>query len=848
MSIPSRRMFLGLTSAGLAGLVTTPFLRPTAAVAAPPSPVWESAGPHSLDGRTPVDVSSAVPSLRGLSQGTLSLRFRATRSADAQALFSLSDPSAASSNVTLSLNKGNLHVEARDAGAYASTLTWPVTSDRPGEFDDSRWHTVTWIVGEEGTALFVDGTPVHWGTSTAFLSHLGTSATSALIGGNRDSSGQEWTFVGEIADITVHDVPLSAAEIASLAPAPDTAEKWVPMRQHSPTTPLVNRFGELDDLGAVEEGTLHARFVTTASGLNTILSAGSTQAPSTNLTVAVQDGALVVEARSDGASSMIFTVPGHWNDGVAHTVTLTVSSTRGTVLFADGSQVERHSSTMFFSQLQGMDGLWTGGNVDNGGEQWKFTGEIGDVMVFRHALHEPEVQRLSPAQEIRTQALFDRGYADSANYRIPTLAATPSGTLLAAADQRRTNPYDSPNDINLSIRRSTDDGQTWDPVQVVIDYPGSGADGASAIDSVLIADTVRDQTVCVVDRFSGGVGQANSAVGTGFTEDGLQVLTDAEDDEFHLHLDGHVTTADGESTGYTVAANGDVTLDGTAAGNIHLKKGVDPAESLLEIRTSYLVMTRSADDGGTWEQPVDLTHQVKAPWMRFLGTGPGSGVQLRHGAATGRLLVPVYFNNDVAPANVYSSAVVYSDDGGQTWQRSASPNDGRVVDGVTYDSETLTSTALATHEPTIAELPDGSVVMFMRNLAPGGLVLRSVSTDAGETWSSPEQVTGVPDIFSQPNTISWDAQGDSTPRLLFGNASRRFPGQDGRTARGTGVIRLSEDGGLTWDRNRVFRADTYVYNSMVQLPNGNIGLLWELEWDGIYYSEIPWTWLNGYGM
>ena len=254
-------------------------------------------------------------------------------------------------------------------------------------------------------------------------------------------------------------------------------------------------------------------------------------------------------------------------------------------------------------------------------------------------------------------------------------------------------------------------------------------------------------------------------------------------------------------------------------------------------------MSRSSDDGGQWEPARDITHQVKKEWMRFLGTGPGSGIQLRSGEHAGRLLVPVYFNNSVAPGGVYSSGVIFSDDGGQTWELGGSPNDGRVIDGVTITTETMTTRKGATHEPTIVENERGEIVMYMRN--PGPKILRSVSSDGGATFSAPVAIPDVPDIFSQPNAIHITSPEVLGSAIVFSNASKRFLGDSGRrNERGRGVLRISEDGGNDFDYNRVFRPGSYVYSSMTELPNGNIGLLWEMEWDGIYYSEVPVSWIR----
>lgn len=53
--------------------------------------------------------------------------------------------------------------------------------------------------------------------------------------------------------------------------------------------------------------------------------------------------------------------------------------------------------------------------------------------------------------------------------RIPCLATTCNGTLIAAFDARHENSHDLQGDIDIAVRRSYDGGQTWRPLQTVLD-------------------------------------------------------------------------------------------------------------------------------------------------------------------------------------------------------------------------------------------------------------------------------------------------------------------------------------------------------------------------------------------
>lgn len=90
----------------------------------------------------------------------------------------------------------------------------------------------------------------------------------------------------------------------------------------------------------------------------------------------------------------------------------------------------------------------------------------------------------APAERI----LAVRGRGGYRQYRIPALAVTPSGTLLAAYDGRP-NLDDLPNTIDLLLRRSTDHGHSWGPQQVV--RTGTGLDGYGDPSLLVDQDTGR---------------------------------------------------------------------------------------------------------------------------------------------------------------------------------------------------------------------------------------------------------------------------------------------------------------------------------------------------------------------
>lgn len=93
-----------------------------------------------------------------------------------------------------------------------------------------------------------------------------------------------------------------------------------------------------------------------------------------------------------------------------------------------------------------------------------------------------------PAAPIVEHVLAVRGRGGYRQYRIPALAVTVRGTVLAAYDGRP-NLDDLPSPIDLLVRRSTDNGLTWSGQEVV--RSGIGLEGFGDPSLLVDADTGR---------------------------------------------------------------------------------------------------------------------------------------------------------------------------------------------------------------------------------------------------------------------------------------------------------------------------------------------------------------------
>lgn len=673
--------------------------------------------------------------------------------------------------------------------------------------DDSVLHSIGLTCDNTGTHLFLDGYESFSSTLVAWFSHI--KLTEFRVDPDE---------IVDIRHLTIWDSPLSRKAILA------RSTSVTPFIQFSAAALSPRDAARCSNL---RDGAIRARFRTRGSGQGgTIIAAHGN---SGTLKLSIHNGDLEYSVVRDGQMIASSRACGQWDDGDWHDVAAV--SGRGAIdLYADGYQVCHDPGTAFFEDIAPVDRVVVGSDLDG----TRLFGEAQTAMVYNSVLSDHQVKRLAGVMPLETMALFDTGLNGSRSYRIPSIIRLESRVLIAGADQRVSIANDSPNDINFVIRRSLDDGKTWEPVQTVVTYPGSGSLGASVIDSVLVQDKKTGRVLVLIDHFPGGIGQPNCCVGTGFDQSGRRILTDEDDNEYVLNEDGSVETTDGAPTDFEVDKRGNVTKDGQPAGNIHLAHGVDPNESLLTVRTCYLQMVTSDDDGLTWSDPIDLNSQVKQDWMRFFGTSPGNAIQLSRGNHSGRILVPVYYNHE--EGITFSCATIYSDDGGQTWHLGESPNDGRDLYGTTVHSRDLRDDRGSLHESVLVEGQDGAVHAFMRNQHPSGHVAHAVSADGGETWGPVEFVDQLTEIFSQPNAIAVDV--DGVPGIVFANASQMLP------FRGCGVLRLSYDDGNTWLHNRVLNPRHHVYQCMTQLPDGDLAVLWEREWQGLFLTRVPLSWLT----
>ena len=795
-----------------------------------------------------------VEFIKDLGSATITVSFKTVESA-LMALAAVNSTVHTNSYITLYVNNGNtLGVEIRDA---STNMTKGYTAN-VGTLNDNEWHTATFVIDEGvGYKLYFDQEMVKEVSEpeTYFTKNLSWEPSSVTFGGANRLSGNSYLYTGSIKNAKLYNGVASEEQIIRDHGGVVLEDPVITYGRNvfdGTNDGIVAKDEDAAAIAGLTQGTFSFAYKLDdlSNKLNGLFSLSEKGAENGYgaFYVNPSNGRIGFEVR-DGSGHQYVTVPnGAANNTNWHTVTVSFSGTQAAFYF-DGEAVGTVDAA---GVLTGSS--WTADSVSIGGiqrtktDKWPFSGTINSVSIYDYVLNADEVRQLNrdtkpediPEYEegvIKTEeyGIFDMGDYGSFNYRIPSIVTTADGVVIAGADQRHDHWSDWGN-IDTVVRMSTDQGQTWSDLTTVIDLKSqpydSGTQSAFLIDPVMIA-TESGRVWMMVDMFpeSTGFGSISQA-GNGFAEaeDGNMYLelTDADGAKYTLR-GTEVYDADGNKTDYTVdegsAENayhnkGDLYDNGEYVGNIYLSgqnTGNDSAP-LQVLKTCYLWLTYSDDNGETWSNPVNISGMVKEDWMKFCGTGPGFGIEIQNGEHAGRLVFPIYYTNN---GGFQSSACIYSDDGGVTWQRGMSPNDAR-GEGM-GDSQNPNFSQQLT-ESQIIELNSGNLLQFMRNTGGSGLVAVSRSTDGGATWSAPVN-TQATEVYCQLSVLHYGTTEDGKDRVILSN-----PGGSGRN-NGTlriGVVTETDDSfSIEWTESKMFSPGNYAYSCLTDMGDDMIGLLYE---------------------
>ena len=384
----------------------------------------------------------------------------------------------------------------------------------------------------------------------------------------------------------------------------------------------------------------------------------------------------------------------------------------------------------------------------------------------------------SAAPVLRTAIALRQNDQDGVdNCRIPGLAITPKGTILAIYDARRDRDRDLQGDIDICYNRSTDGGRTWSPMMVAMDMGEWGG---------------------LPQKFNGVSDPC--------------ILVDEKTGDIYISACWMHGVIDRE-TGKWVEG---LTEQSEAWNHQWAKNGTQPGYDVRQ--SSQWMVVKSTDDGLTWSEPENHTREVKPEEYCLTINGPGAGITL----SDGTLVFPGQGRREDASA---FSTLITSKDGGKTWQ-SGKP---------AFDS------SVHSNESMCVQLSDGSVMLNMRSSKNRGNHeengrLVAITKDLGQTWEvhpTSGHVLTEPTCQGSILKHMYKKADGSEKELLF------FFNPNDPDKRVHHSIRCSLDEGLTWPY--VLEMDEGLgagYSCMISVNNDSIGVLYEGSGACLVYQQI----------
>ncbi|MCU0377624.1 MAG: exo-alpha-sialidase [Bacteroidales bacterium] len=379
----------------------------------------------------------------------------------------------------------------------------------------------------------------------------------------------------------------------------------------------------------------------------------------------------------------------------------------------------------------------------------------------------PAAPDADPAQRQRIGVAVRKHADDNVDtYRVPGLATTRNGTLLAIYDVRHINSHDLQGDIDIGLSRSTDNGNTWEPMRVVLDMGEWGGLPQTY-------NGVSDACI-IVDRNSDKIFIA------GYWMHGLH------DQETGKWIEG--LTADNDAWKYQQERK-------------YSGPGFDPRQ------TGQFLISTSNDDGQTWSEPANLTRMCKKEEWDLWAVAPGRGITLEDGT----LVFPSQGRDEQKRG---FSNITYSKDGGITWQTSQPAY---------YKTNECAVTQLSDGTVMLNMKFGGN--RDLRGNQNGRAV--AITSDFGETWTehaTSRNTLREPACMGSIHRHVYTEDGIARSILLFSN-----PEVDHNPRRRT-TVKVSFDDGMTWPEEYWLLLDEWYnrgYSCLTSIDEKTIGIIYE---------------------
>jgi len=370
--------------------------------------------------------------------------------------------------------------------------------------------------------------------------------------------------------------------------------------------------------------------------------------------------------------------------------------------------------------------------------------------------------------------------------RIPGLARTNNGTLLAIFDARRESARDLQGDIDIGLHRSTDDGQSWEPLQITLDM-GEWGDLPQKFNGV-------SDACILVDRNSNTIYIAGLWMHGVISEEGKWIagLNENSDDWNHQWRN----------------------------------KASQPGFGVHE--TSQFLIVKSTDDGKSWSTPINLTPLCKKEEWWLWAPAPGNGITL----IDGTLVFPTQGRDEKGRS---FSNITYSTDGGNTWKASTPAYSGTTECAVVQltDNRLMLNMRSGRNKGRLGD-DNGRAI--------------AVTNDLGKSWTEhPTSFNALPEPVCMASLYK-HVYNAGNERLSINERLSMlvFSNPNSKESRQNMTLKISHDDGTTWREDQQVLLDegrSRGYSCLTTVDDRHIGILYESSQADLVFQRID---INSY--